>query len=378
MKKSIPIIIVLIVIFLVVGYFIFNYAVKKKTEERTKEITDQILGGKTEGSEEYECNLKPKQREFKKELYYTGPLIDTHVHMPVASKIISDVALQAGFEDMPASADISTDYIDCLFNTEGITKTFGFFIIPNIAPEYAVNHVKNVEEKYPDKFVKFFMPPLPLQTLNPTSSEVEKLLNKNPGLFQGYGEARFDFNLGTNAHPEDEYFLEMYRLADKSNLIVQIHPNKGQLEALKRLLEKYPNVKFLAHVMPDQKNEIGKLMETHNNLYYSLDAEIHYIFGYHTIQDNRGPTKQEYLKFIRENFDSLLEEGLRNWKPIIEAHPDQFTWGTDRWYRWHFDPEVSGLVVEFGRTFIGYLEPEVQEKFAYKNAERMLEENGMR
>jgi len=367
MKKLI--IIISIIIFLVVAYFISGYVVKKIT----KQITNQILGGATEELN-YACTLKAKDREFNKALYYNGPLIDTHVHMPVASKIISDTAIRAGFEDMPASADISIDYINCLFDTEGITKTFGFFLVPNIFPQHAVNHVKNVEEKYPGKFVKFFMPPLPLSTLNPKPSEVEEILNDNPGLFQGYGEARFDFNLGTNAHPEDEYFLEMYRLADENNLIVQMHPDEGQVEALRRLLEKYPNVKFLAHVMPYYKKEIGKLMDTHDNLYYSLDAEIHYIFGYQTIQNNRGPTKEEYLKFIRENFDSLLEEGLRNWKPIIEAHPDQFTWGTDRWYTWHFDPEVGGLVVEFGRTFIGQLDPAVQEKFAYKNAERLLQD----
>ena len=68
------------------------------------------------------------------------------------------------------------------------------------------------------------------------------------------------------------------------------------------------------------------------------------------------------------------KEGLRDWKQIIEAHPDQFTWGSDRWYTWHFDPGVSGLVVEFGRAFIGRLDPAVQEKFAYKNAERMLQQ----
>jgi len=337
-------------------------------------VTNKILGGETKESAEYECQFKPREREFNKGPYYTGPLIDTHVHMPVSSKIISTVAMKFGFEDMPAAVDIPTGYINCLFDTEGIAKTFGFFIVPNIISGHAVSHVKNVEEKYPGKFVKFFMPPLPLQALIPKPSKVEKLLNNNPGLFQGYGEARFDFNVGTNARPEDEYFLEMYRLADVKNLIVQIHPDKGQLEALKRLLEKYPHVKFLVHVMPYSKKEIGKLMDAHDNLYYSLDAEIHYIFGYHTIQNNRGPTKEEYRAFIRENFDSLLQEGLRDWKQIIEAHPDQFTWGSDRWYAWHFDPEVSGLVVEFGRAFIGNLDPAVQEKFAYKNAERMLRE----
>ena len=354
MKKSIPILAVLIII-LAVGYFLFD-----GIGNTVKKI--------------YACNLKPQQREFNREPYYTGPLIDTHVHMPVASKTIKDLSIQAGFEDMPSSSDVSTDYINCLFDAEGIKKAFGFFIVPKIAPQYVVNYVKNIEEKYPDKFVRFLMPTLPLQTLNLESSEVEKILNDNPGLFQGYGEARFDFSLGTNANPEDKYFLEMYRLADKNNLIVQIHPDKGQLGALKRLLEKYPNVKFLAHVMPYDRSGVGKLMETHKNLYYSLDAEIHYIFGYQTIQNNRGPTKEEYLKFIRENFDSVLEEALRNWKQIVEAHPDQFMWGSDRWYQWHFDPEVGGLVVEFGRSFICQLDPAVQEKFAYKNAERLLQD----
>ena len=367
MKKLV--ILVTIVIFLavfgVVTYFVFNYVYEK--------VTNRILGtAKDESS--YECKLKAKEREFSHALYYKGPLADTHVHMPVASKIISETSIRAGFEDMPASADVTVDYIKCLFDTEGITKSFGFFIVPNIFPGHVITHVKNIEEKYPGKFVKFFMPPLPLAALNPKPSEVEKIFNDNPGLFQGYGEARFDFNLGTNANPEDAYFLEMYRLADKNNLVVQIHPNRGQLKALEHILEKYPNVKFLAHVMPDVKKEVGKLMATHNNLYYSLDAEIHYIFGYQTIQNNKGPTKEEYLKFIRENFDSLLKEALGNWKQIIEAHPDQFTWGSDRWYTWHFDPEVGGLVVEFGRTFIGRLDPAVQEKFAYKNAERLLQD----
>lgn len=371
MKKLIIVVsaIIFLVVFVIVAYFVFNFVFEKVKNK----ITDQIVGGRKEELN-YECKIKAKEREFKYARYYTGPLIDAHVHMPVASKIISDTAIRSGFEDMPAAVDISTGYINCLFDTEGITKIFGFFIVPNIYPQYVVDHVKDVGEKYPGKFVKFLMPPLPLQTLNPKPSEVEKILNANSGLFQGYGEVRLDFNLGTNIKPEDEYLLEMYALAEKHNLIVQIHPNKGQLPALERLLKKYPNVKFLVHVMPDVKKEVGKLMGTYDNLYYSLDAEIQYIYGYHTIQNNKGPTKEEYLKFIRENFDSLLKEALGNWKQIIEAHPDQFTWGSDRWFTWHFDPEVGGLVVEFGRTFIGHLDTTVQEKFAYKNAEKMLEE----
>ena len=124
--------------------------------------------------------------------------------------------------------------------------------------------------------------------------------------------------------------------------------------------------------MRDDRQDLGKLMETHDNLYYSLDAELTFIFGYHTIQDNNGPTKEEFLDFTKKNFDPLLGEGLTAWKTLIEEHPDQFTWGSDRWFTWHFDPEVGALLEEFSRSFIGRLDPAVQEKFAYKNAENMI------
>ena len=67
---------------------------------------------------------------------------------------------------------------------------------------------------------------------------------------------------------------------------------------------------------------------------------------------------------------------MKKWKNRIEQHPDQFMWGTDRAADWHFDEEISILVEEFARAFTGRLSPEVQEKFAYKNAERLIEMSG--
>lgn len=67
-----------------------------------------------------------------------------------------------------------------------------------------------------------------------------------------------------------------------------------------------------------------------------------------------------------------MRQAVAHWKPLIEKYPDRFTWGTDRWFAWHFDPEVGGLIEELSRSFIGKLDPAVQENFAYKNAERML------
>ena len=68
------------------------------------------------------------------------------------------------------------------------------------------------------------------------------------------------------------------------------------------------------------------------------------------------------------NFGAAQKE----WKKMIENNPDQVMWGMDRSYTWHFDDEVHGLLVEYSRAFIGGLDPEVQEKYAYKNAEQLL------
>lgn len=345
---------------------------EKEVEQIPKTETEKI-GVSSAPAGDYKCELKAKQREFNYGQYYTGPLIDTHLHMPVASSIVSSTAMQMGFEDMPFRGDLTTDYIACLLDSEGITKAFGFFMMHNAVFDSSISALKQDLERHPGKFIAFFMPPFPVEGQAPEVSAVENTLKNNPGLYQGYGEARFDFKVIKNAHPEDEYFLEMYSLSDKYNLIVQIHPDQGQVPALERLLKKYPDVIFLAHLMVDDRKEIGRLIETYDNLYYSLDTEIHYIFGYHTIQNNKGPTKEEYLASIRKNFDPWLKEALRDWKPLIESHPDKFTWGTDRWFTWHFDPEVGGLVEEFGRTFIGHLDPAAQEKFAYQNAETMLQ-----
>lgn len=322
--------------------------------------------------EKADCN--PLPRNFNYEKYYTGPLIDTHVHLPVASEIISTTAEQMGFEDMPHRGEMSIDNLICLFDGEGIIKTFGFLIQHKALLDFSVDTVKQDVAKHGDKLVPFFMPPFPLEGQAPDVAAVEEALKNNPSLFKGYGEARFDFQNVQNALPEDEYFQEMYKLSDKYNLIVQIHPKGGQIAALERLLNEYPQVIFLVHLLKDERSEVPQLLEKYPNMYYSLDAEISYIFGYQTIQNNKGPAKEEYLNSLKNNFDGQLQDVLSSWKPVIEAHPDQFTWGSDRWFTWHFDQAVSALVVEFSRTFIGHLDPAVQEKFAYKNAEKMLRE----
>src|SRR3989338_595401 len=394
MKKiTIPIIAVSIVIFLTVAYFIFNYAVEKITEREVKRITQQEIDRITKGEtdkitqseidritdeiirqrtwgksqlEEIKCDLAPKQREFSKSPYYEGPLIDNHVHMPVASKIVSTVAMQSGFEDMPYEGDIPTDSIACIFDSEGIEKMYGFFIMPNAALSSSVSSAKSAKQRHPEKIVPFFMPQ-PITSLHPDSSDVENAISANKGLFRGIGELAI-YRYPSEVQLNDPYFLELYRIADEQNLIVMVHPRPGEQEAVENIVKAYPDVNFLFH----GEEWVTEMLDEHPNIYFSIDATETSIYGSGPQHERKNPTKEEWLNDFRKNFDANLGKTASKWKVKIEKHPDRYLWGTDRWYSWHFDPEVGGLLEEFSRSFIGQLDSEVQEKFAYKNAEILL------
>ena len=87
---------------------------------------------------------------------------------------------------------------------------------------------------------------------------------------------------------------------------------------------------------------------------------------------NTRETKQSFLAALAD-FEPLLEKDLAAWKELIEEHPDRFVWGTDRGDAvWTFDREVGRTLVDYGRAFIGRLDPGVQAKFAYQNAETLI------
>lgn len=344
---------------------------EKEIARITEEKTREIIGG-TSISKQQPCTIEKTIPKLSHAKYYTGPLIDTHVHMPVSSKIVSTVAIQSGFEDMPAYNDkLNIDYLTCLFESEGIIQTFGFHIVPNLAIESSLSTIQVLNERYGDKYAHFYMP-TQLGSLNPDPEKVDEILTNNP-FFKGYGEVKFDFNEIGNEGIEDPQYLEAYSLADKHNLVIMMHPASNHKSAVMRLLNKHPNTNFLFH-SGNIEGWIAEVLENHKNAYYSLDANVAPLFGWASQHDLASATKQEFMEYMNNNFNNILQEEVRQWKPLIEEYPNQFTWGTDRWYTWHFDEDVGAMLEEFGRSFIAELDPEVQEKFAYKNAQKMMEE----
>ncbi|MEK6949817.1 MAG: amidohydrolase family protein [Nanoarchaeota archaeon] len=397
MKKSILIIAVSLILVLVIGYGVFQYTVKTITErevkritqeeigritqemikQKTEEITRQMFGGGI-GSDvgklkEVECDKAATQRQFASNPYYNGPLIDAHLHMPFTFEVPKAIYQQADWDAPILEKEVPAGNIICVFDKAKISSALGFYVVPNLLKGQTVQTIKQVEQQYAGRIIPFLMP-THVSGLDLKPSEAEEILNSNRGLFKGYGEIGFYKGSYKGVSPDDPSLLEFYKIADKHNLIVMMHPDDGQRQTIERVLKENPNVKFLFHGDQIEPFLMG-ILDDYPNAYYSVDANLYDIPNEHTIANLYGAkNKEEFISELTGNFNKILDTNLGIWKPRIEKYPDRFLWGTDRAWDWHFDPEVGAVLEEMSRSFIGQLSPEVQEKFAYKNAERLLQE----
>ena len=149
--------------------------------------------------------------------------------------------------------------------------------------------------------------------------------------------------------------------------MVYLHPGERHEDNLELALQEYPEISFIVHGEQIEE-EIGDLMEKYPNIYFTVND----LYGDQYLL-HPGESTQTFLAALK-NYGPLLEKDLATWKDLIEAHPEQFLWGTDRGgiAVWTFDLEVGQALVDYARAFIGRLDPDVQEKFAYKNAESLL------
>lgn len=345
--------------------------------------TSDLLIFSNRFTKDKKCIAAERPREFSHKPYYTGPLIDAHVHLPTSSRIVSMVSIKLGRLTPVWDKNLSPDYMNCLFETEGTLQAFGFHLLTKYSSEGEVRIAKHMEKKYPGKMTHFLMPSFINPWINVSTDVIKDILADNPGLFKGIGELKmFD-----GRSPDDPFLIEMYELAKKYNLIVMMHPYDHHKKTVEKIIKQYPEVKFLLHGI-DEDDERGpngerrdsidwiiSLMKRYDNVYYSVDDTVS-IYGFRREHEKIKPTKEESLPYIKEEFDGTLKRLVKRWKPNIALYPDRFLSGTDRQYDWHFGQDASGLIIEFKRAFIGQLDSAVQENYAYKNVQKLLENSG--
>ncbi len=318
---------------------------------------------------------------------YDGKLIDTHYHIadiPDSSPGDNEDEI---LDDSPVlGKNIKITDIVCTLQQENTAKIFAFFPVYPEIPEQMIEVAKKTMERYPETFVPFIMPPDHDndQSGSSTVSAVvlQEMLAIYPELFQGYGEiGLYEREDGAAELPPDApRLLDIYPVVRDHHLVVYFHLGEGHKDNFERVLQQNPDINFIWH--GDQLisygggrqnlNDVEDILSNHPNVYYTIDELYGDIW---MIKPDK--TKEEFLTYL-QGYKTLLEKDLNTWKAAIERHPDQFMWGTDRSDQvlWSHDPEVGQALASYGRAFIARLDPAVQEKFAYKNAERLIEMSG--
>ena len=322
--------------------------------------------------------------------YYQGPLIDTHLHIPSIpdwsaeeEQQMKDETPEGRFGGPQALLgwNVKMSEIACTLKQEGTHKNFAFF--PAYEDEistYQLEMWNRTMHEYPDQFTPFIMAsgndgePDGFPTVD--AATLRKMLAAYPNLFEGYGEIGLyeRENGGSKALPPDSERLEkIYPLVRQNHLVVYFHLGNGQKAAFERILNANPDITFIWHGDQLTISEIEEVLGKHKNVYYGIDE---FFGGQREIFEKYvGESKEEYLETVNENFDKVVKQAVSNWKPLIEQYPDQVLWGTDRGDAvWNYDLDVGQMQVKIARAFTGKLDPAVQEKFAYKNAQRLISE----
>lgn len=311
------------------------------------------------------CPPDTYKRIFSNTPYYTGTLIDDHFHMPQMRQIPNN-------PDAPVlDKDVSSHDVICLFGKGRVEHVFAFYGIPIDLKDQSVRAAQEIEQASPGTIIHFIelvsFPGYPV-----VPKQVDQVLSSNKGLFKGYGELSLYLPFYNGVNPNDPAMKELYKVAEKYHLPVMMHPIESQQKAIEEVLGEFPNVKFLFHAM-ERLSWVNTFfdvdLDKYPNAYYSVDITLY--------EDAIFPAreKQQFVDSMKQKWQGMLSAKVSFWKSKIEKHPDRFLWGTDRGhYGWHYDTEVAGMIEEYGRSFIGQLNPAVQEKYAHKNAESLLQQ----
>jgi len=317
---------------------------------------------------------------------YSGPLFDAHAHLVGTEDREHNAAEDNRVHINPETAEKFFATLD----KENIIGLIGFLPVEH---EYFVGNDRfnrpyqeqtlSVVNRCDNKLIPFLTPSSLIGIPPKTDSHkllklIDQNIRGNPIPFRGIGEIHSGGIL-TDSYAGmrlvDPAMFELYDYAAANDLIVMIHPELSHIEDVHRALDHNPNTIFLLHGMVDTVETVAEELETlfreHQNVYFSVDAQLIPGYGLHNSQIK---DKEHFLANLHSQpmYYRLLASALVYFKPIIDAHPTRMMWGTDLIYSWNFEPEVIHELTRFGRDFIAGLDPEVQERFAYKNAVEML------
>ncbi|MFC1909579.1 CARDB domain-containing protein [Chloroflexota bacterium] len=288
------------------------------------------------------------------ESYYNGPLFDTHLH---TRNILQ-----------PQSAETLLNYLD--------REKVDWAICFNTFPSSKISSLMSIVRSIGSRVVM-------LRGGNGVHSgqysEVELRQYLQPkGPLWGFGEIglwREEYQSVTFDSP---HMQTIFKVVNDAKGIVMIHASSAPygratwLTEVEPSISKYPDAIFLFHNIRTWAL-VDQLMSKYPNVYFSLDFASSFFIGYGVSLKADDANAASFLAEINGlELDSIVERNLQDLAPMLQQYPDRIFWGTDFSESWHFEESVTDLSVRISRKFIGRLPDDIQEKYAYQNAQRVF------
>ena len=288
---------------------------------------------------------------------YTGPLFDTHFHLLLstlssrfrsAKELFSyldggKVDWALGFYQLPPSR-----WYPEVTSAEQIISAAGKRVIPLIMPAMATWQ-QFASGQYGETVLRQFLQP--------------------KGHIWGVGEIWLPDPFLQSVTFDSSVMQTTFQVVNELKGILMIHTStvsqggrSTELAEIEPSIRKYPDTIFLFHC--NNFDLIAQLMSRYPNVYFSMDAASTWI------DIDSDYTAESFLAYVnRTGFDRLVQQGINRVSPRLQQYPDRIFWGTDIGVPWRdFEDSVTDIVIRTSREIIGRLPPDLQEKYAYKNA----------
>lgn len=304
---------------------------------------------------------------------YNGPLYAT------SEQVGNSAPTEQYWENMDRNG---VNYLIGMFKIAG--KPSGDSLVSSVNLGYVIDWV----QKHPYRVIPFFNPgiggdevePLvgnKLTSMYKETLEASKEIVGND-FIKGFGE--LETHMWDMRH-NDPKFMQIINLASENDLVVMFHPVSNKLSDVKTIIEKYPNTIFLVHMYREHfleiRDELINMMKAHDNLYFSIDvAHILFydgddiLYTYNDVDKNKA--KNRFISTFDSEYNGILNDAVKDYKPFIDAVPDKIMWGTESGPLFNWEPEVYDRMIKISRLFIGRLDKEDQEAVGYKNALRVF------
>jgi len=259
---------------------------------------------------------------------YAGPLIDAHSHLPNPQAL----------EPLVAAMDRHKIARVALMGVGGVQKDDQAWI-------------ETAARRFPDRVIAFA--PVP----DPTAADAAKRLDAllATGRFKGAGEVHIHqasrkIRRAADAAP----VLAVLDACARHGAPLVIHDELIPETAaeLERALGHNPQATIvLAHAGSGEPAAVAGLLARHPNLRVDLSG-MHFLRT-PALATETGPLKPE-------------------WKALLTEHADRLLMGIDVWAPQLFKPETLDRLMRWTRRVLGELPPDVADRIAHANAERLF------